>query len=155
MIIGLSYAPKLAAVAIATLPFVIGSGYVRLRVVILKDQVNKKAHEESAQMACEAVGAIRTVASLTRERNCCDIYSNSLEAPLKTAERALIRSTLAYAVSQALSFFVIALVFWYGSRLVAAQEYNSNEFFVCLMSVVFSAIQAGRYDPTLSLWASR
>lgn len=154
MIIGLIYAPKLAAVAIATLPFVVGSGYVRLRVVILKDEVNKKAHEESAQMACEAVGSIRTVASLTREQNCCDIYSKSLEAPLKTAARASIRSTLAYAISQSLSFFVIALVFWYGSRLVAAEEYNSNEFFVCLMSVVFSAIQAGRYGPILSLLAS-
>ncbi|KAF7979346.1 hypothetical protein HWV62_42775 [Athelia sp. TMB] len=143
MIIGLAYAPKLAAVAIASLPFVIGSGYIRLRVVVLKDQVNKKAHEESAQLACEAVGAIRTVASLTREQNCCDIYSKSLEAPLRTAARASLRSTLAYAISQALSFFVIALVFWYGSRLVAAQEYDSDQFFVCLMSVVFSAIQAG------------
>ncbi|KZP33057.1 P-loop containing nucleoside triphosphate hydrolase protein [Athelia psychrophila] len=143
MIIGLAYAPKLAAVAIATLPFVVGSGYVRLRVVVLKDQVNKAAHEASAQMACEAVGAIRTVAALTRERDCCEIYSRSLDAPLRTAARASVRSTLAYAVSQALSFFVIALVFWYGSRLVAAQEYSSNEFFVCLMSVVFSAIQAG------------
>ena len=154
MIIGLAYAPKLAAVAIASLPFVIGSGYIRLRVVVLKDQVNKKTHEESAQLACEAVGAIRTVASLTREQNCCDIYSQSLEAPLRTAARASLRSTLAYAISQALSFFVIALVFWYGSRLVAAQEYNSDQFFVCLMSVVFSAIQAGRYGFIPSLLAS-
>ncbi|KAF8176085.1 P-loop containing nucleoside triphosphate hydrolase protein [Pholiota molesta] len=143
MIIGLAYAPKLAAVAIAALPFVIGSGYVRLRVVVLKDEVNKQAHEESAQMACEAVGAIRTVASLTRERDCCEIYEKSLQAPLRRATHAGVGSSLAYALSQALTFFVISLVFWYGSRLVADLTYDSNEFFVTLMSVVFSAIQAG------------
>ncbi|KAF9477698.1 multidrug resistance protein 1 [Pholiota conissans] len=143
MVIGLAFAPRLAAVAIASLPFVIGSGYVRLRVVVLKDEVNKQAHDESAQMACEAVGAIRTVASLTRENDCCAIYEKSLEAPLRRATHAGVGSTLAYALSQALTFFVISLVFWYGSRLVADRVYNSNEFFVCLMSVVFSAIQAG------------
>jgi len=37
------------------------------RVVILKDQVNKKAHAESAQLACEAAGSIRTVASFSEE----------------------------------------------------------------------------------------
>ena len=145
IIIGLSYAPKLAAVAIASLPFVLGSGYIRLHVVILKDEVNKQAHEDSAQMACEAVGAIRTVASLTRERDCCEVYEQSLQAPLRSAIRACVTSTFAYAMSQAMTFFAIALVFWYGSRLVADEVYNSNEFFVCLMSVVFSSIQAGRY----------
>ncbi|KAF8902794.1 multidrug resistance protein 1 [Gymnopilus junonius] len=143
IIIGLSYAPKLAAVAIASLPFVLGSGYIRLRVVILKDEVNKTAHEDSAQMACEAVGTIRTVASLTRERDCCEVYEKSLRAPLKSAVRACITSTFAYALSQALTFFAISLVFWYGSRLVADEVYNSNQFFVCLMSIVFSSIQAG------------
>ncbi|KDR78665.1 hypothetical protein GALMADRAFT_244150 [Galerina marginata CBS 339.88] len=143
IVIGLAFAPKLAAVAVAALPFVIGSGYIRLRVVVLKDEVNKAAHDESAQMACEAVGAIRTVASLTREKDCCDVYGRSLEAPLRSAARAGIGSTFAYALSQALTFFVISLVFWYGSRLVADRVYDSNAFFVCLMSVVFSAIQAG------------
>ena len=36
---------------------------------MLKDQTNKKEHEQSAQLACEAAAAaaIRTVASLTRD----------------------------------------------------------------------------------------
>jgi ATP-binding cassette subfamily B (MDR/TAP) protein 1 len=144
MIIGLSYGPKLAAVGIACMPFVVSAGYVRLRVVVLKDQENKKTHEESAQLACEAAGAIRTVASLTREKDCCDIYSKSLEMPLQRATSASIWSTLAFAVSQAMSFCVISLVFWYGARLVSSQEYNTTQFFVCLFSVTFGAIQAGK-----------
>ncbi|KIM26102.1 hypothetical protein M408DRAFT_25738, partial [Serendipita vermifera MAFF 305830] len=142
-VIGLCYGWKLALVGIACIPFVISAGYVRLRVVVLKDQVNRRAHADSAQLACEAAGAIKTVASLTREDDCLRLYSQSLEGPLRVSNRSAIHSTLWYALSQSMVFFVIALVFWYGSRLVADLEYNTGQFFVCLMSVTFGGVQAG------------
>lgn len=100
---------------------------------MLKDQRNKKAHEDSAQLACEAAGAIRTVASLTREQDCCDIYSRSLEEPLRISNRTALWSNLVYALSQSMMFYVIALVFWYGSRLVSIQEVSTFHFFIALM----------------------
>jgi ATP-binding cassette subfamily B (MDR/TAP) protein 1 len=112
-------------------------------VVVLKDQNNKASHEKSAHLACEAAGAIRTVAALTREDDCCDEYSQSLEEPLRKSYRTLIFSNLLFAVSQGFMFFAIALVFWYGSRLVASQEFTTFSFFVGLMSTTFGAIQAG------------
>ncbi|KAH7103350.1 multidrug resistance protein 1 [Auriculariales sp. MPI-PUGE-AT-0066] len=142
-ILGLVYGWKLSLVAIACIPFVLSGGYVRLRVVVLKDKVNKKLHEESAQLACEAAGAIRTVASLVREDDCCNMYSQSLEQPLQTSNRTSLWSTALYAFTQAVTFWVIALVFYYGSRLVASQEYGTQQFFIVLMSTMFSAIQAG------------
>jgi ATP-binding cassette subfamily B (MDR/TAP) protein 1 len=144
MIIGLIYGAKLAAVGIACIPFVVSAGYVRLRVVVLKDQANKSAHEESAHMACEATGSIRTVASLTREVDCLRLYSDSLKGPLKRAYKTNVFSTGFFALSQSLAFFAIALVFWYGSRLVSTLEYSTNQFFVCLFAVTFGAIQAGK-----------
>jgi ABC-type bacteriocin/lantibiotic exporter with double-glycine peptidase domain len=103
------------------------------RVVVLKDEYNRKAHEESAQLACEAAGAIRTVASLAREDNCCEIYSESLEEPLRASNKTALSSDLFYATSQAMSFWVIALIFWYGSILVSRQEISTFKFFVSLM----------------------
>ena len=132
-VIGLSYGWKLSLVAIACIPFVLFGGYVRLRVVVLKDQVNKKLHDESAQVACEAAASIRTVASLVREDDCCDIYSKSLEGPLRTSNRTAIYSTGLFALTQSMAFWVISLIFWYGSRLVASREYNTTQFFICLM----------------------
>ncbi|KAG8687043.1 GTPase-activating protein [Ceratobasidium sp. 423] len=142
-IIGLAYGWKLALVAIACIPLLVSAGYIRLRVVVLKDQSNKASHEESAQVACEAAGAIKTVASLTREKDCCDIYSRSLEGPLQRSNRTALYSNSFYALSQSMIFFVIALVFWYGSKLVGSQEYSTNAFFICLMSTTFGSIQAG------------
>lgn len=99
----------------------------------LKDGQNKKAHDDSAQLACEAAGAIRTVASLTREKDCLRQYSQSLEEPLRRSNRTSIMSNGLYALSQSMVFFAIALSFWYGAILVANQEATTFEFFVGLM----------------------
>ncbi|KAL9710959.1 hypothetical protein Ac2012v2_005499 [Leucoagaricus gongylophorus] len=142
-ILGLVFIWKLGLVAMACLPLILSTGYIRLQVVVLKDQKNKKAHEESAQMACEAAGAIRTVASLTREEDCLKLYSSSLELPLKRSMHNAVWSNLLYSFSQATTFFVVSLVFWFGSRLVANQESSTFQFFVGLMSATFGAAQAG------------
>ncbi|TCD66039.1 GTPase-activating protein [Steccherinum ochraceum] len=153
VIIGTIFAWRLGLVGLACAPPLVSAGYIRLRVVILKDQYNKKAHEHSAQLACEAAGAIRTVASLTREEDCCEIYSKTLEEPLQRSNRTALWSNSLYALSQSMSFFVIALVFWYGSRLVSSQTVTTFHFFVALMSTTFGAMQAGnvfRFVPDMS-----
>jgi ATP-binding cassette subfamily B (MDR/TAP) protein 1 len=80
------------------------------RVVVLKDQTNKKEHEGSAQIACEGAGAIKTIASLTREQGCYEEYSKSLEVPLRRSNRTAIWSCAMFALSQCISFLAIALV---------------------------------------------
>ncbi|KAJ7761539.1 P-loop containing nucleoside triphosphate hydrolase protein [Mycena maculata] len=142
-IIGLAIIWKVGLIGIACTPFLVSAGYIRLRVVVLKDQKNKAAHAASAQLACEAAAAIRTVASLTRENDCLDQYSKSLEEPLRESNRTALWSNLLYALSQSMIFFVIALIFWFGATLVSKREASTFQFFVGLMSATFSAIQAG------------
>lgn len=127
------------------MPLLISMGYTRLQVVVLKDRNNKAAHENSAQLACEAAGAIRTVASLTREDDCLDQYSLSLEGPLRASHKAALWSNLLYAASQSMVFFVIALIFWYGARLVSDRECTTSEFFVCLMVSVLMPSNISRH----------
>ena len=104
----------------------------------MKDQHSKKAHESAAQIACEAAGAIRTVAALTREDECCRSYSKSLEQPLRNASRAAFWSGLIYGLAQATTFWVLALIFWFGSRLVSTLEIGPFAFFVALMVQLLS-----------------
>ena len=103
------------------------------KVVVLKDLKNKKSHEDSARVACEAAGSIRIVASLTREDDCVRSYSKSLEGPLRTSTISSIWSTGLYALSQSVNFFVVSLAFWYGAILVSRQEATIVQFFVALM----------------------
>ncbi|KAL0955249.1 hypothetical protein HGRIS_004144 [Hohenbuehelia grisea] len=143
-IVGLAYGWKLALVGIACTPILVSSGYIRLRVVIMKDKANKMAHERSAQLACEAAGSIRTVAALTREADCCELYSKSLEEPLRRSNRTALWSNGIYSFSQATIFFVMALVFWYGVQLVSRREYTPFQIFVVLMGTTFGAIEVGQ-----------
>ncbi len=76
----------------------------------MKDQTNKKAHDESAQVACEATAAIRTVASLTREEDCCLEYHRSLDIPMRNSNRTSLWGNALYAFTQASMFFAISLV---------------------------------------------
>ena len=148
-ILGLVFIWKVGLVGIACIPLLISPGYIRLvcsdvyiecdspffsqRVVVLKDQTNKKAHAESAKLASEAAGSIRTVAALTREDDCLRIYSENLEEPLRKSNRSAIWSNLLYAFTQAQVFWVIALVFWWGATLVSRQEASTFAFFIGLM----------------------
>ena len=142
-IIGLCYGWRVSLVGIACMPLNILAGVVRLRVVVLKDVKVKKAHEKSSQMACEAAGAIRTVASLTREDDCCELYTEMLAEPLRESNRTAIWSNAYYSASQGLTFLVIGLVFWYGSHQLVDGYLTTKTFFISLISITFGSIQAG------------
>lgn len=94
---------------------------------MLKDQKNKLMHEGSAQLACESAGAIRTVASLTREAEAVAIYSESLLVPLESAKRTLLYSNALYALSQAMAFFVIALIFYGLSSSLSSSLFKTDD----------------------------
>ena len=141
----------------ACVPFLMSVGCIRLvsapsslssvqridiciqHVIVLKDQSNKKAHEESAQLTCEAAASIRTVASLMREDDCLEIYSKSLQGPLRRSNRMAIWSNALFGISQAFSFIIISLVLWYGSILVSNLEFNTKQFFTGLMVMHYIA----------------
>lgn len=84
-VIGLAYGRLLAIIGIACIPLLVSGGYIRLKVVVLKDQKMKKIHAASAHLASEAAGSVRTVASLTREDDLDAIYSESLRGAMTVA----------------------------------------------------------------------
>jgi ATP-binding cassette subfamily B (MDR/TAP) protein 1 len=143
IIIGLCYAPLLALVGMGCIPLVISAGYIRLRVVVLKEEKVKKWYSASAQLASEATGAVRTVASLTREDDVDRLYSESLQTPFNISARTAYTSQLLYAASQGITFLAMALVFYVGALFLADMRYDSGTFFTALTATLFSAMQAG------------
>lgn len=152
-IIGLAYAPLLALIGIACLPLIIGSGYIRLKVVEQKDQRTKKWHASSAQQATEAASNVRVVASLTRQAAILRDYERALEGPYRLSIRTAWGAQALYSASNAISYFVIALVFYVGAIWLADGRYGTAAFFTTLAATVFCAIQAGdmfQYVPDAS-----
>lgn len=147
-IIALAYGWRLALPLIATSPLTLSAGYVRLKLVVLRDEKVKKAHEGAAMRACEAASSIRTVASLCREDDCLASYRQALDKPARIVWKTAFYGNILYAVSQALAFPTIALGFWYGSNLLldghlGSGQKASGHFFTVLTATIFASLQAG------------
>ena len=63
-------------------------------------QKTKKAYENSAQIACEGAGNIRTVAALTREEDLWNIYHGMLDEPMRQGLNNAFYASIAYAFAQ-------------------------------------------------------
>jgi len=78
--IGLSmyYNAKLGAVALVFVPFVIFATYYQMRLMTGHNISEKKAVDDASKIAVQAVGNIRTVASLCKERRFVEMYRETL-----------------------------------------------------------------------------
>lgn len=136
---------KLALVCTSTIPVLLSCGYFRFWMLAHYQRRAKRAYEGSASYASEAITAIRTVASLTREADVVRHYRADLAAQLRTSSVSVLRSSLLYAASQSLTFLVLALGFWYGGKLLSEGEYDMFSFFVVFSAVTFGAQSAGTF----------
>lgn len=142
-VVSLSIGWKLALVCIATIPVLLACGFLRVWMLAQFQRRSKSAYDQSASFASEAVTAIRTVASLTREEDVLTLYRNSIAAQLKTSTKSILRSSTLFAASQSLLFLCFALGFWYGGTLIAKGEYTLFQFFVVFSEIIFGAQTAG------------
>ncbi|KAF1823088.1 P-loop containing nucleoside triphosphate hydrolase protein [Dissoconium aciculare CBS 342.82] len=142
-ILSLAIGWKLALVCIATVPVIVGCGFLRFWMLVRFQGRAKQAYEKSASFACEATSAIRTVASLTREEDVLKLYADQLNSQGAKSLSTILNSSSLYAASQSLMFCCVALGFWYGGNLISTHEYDLFEFFLCFSAVIFGAQSAG------------
>lgn len=102
IVVGLAVGWKLALVCTACVPLLLAAGFWRFHIISQFQQRAKKAYETSGGFACEATAAIRTVASLTREKDVWNIYHEQLDAQAKTSLKSVIRTSSLYALAQSL-----------------------------------------------------
>lgn len=153
LIIGIAIGWKLALVCASTIPLLLACGFFRFWVLSHFERRSKNAYSSSASYASEAISAIRTIASLTREKDVLCQYRQSLVAQQRASLHSILKSSLLFAMSESLTFLILGLCFWYGGTLMARGEYSLFQFYVCFMTVIFSAQSAGgffSYAPNMS-----
>lgn len=130
---------KVGLVCTATIPVWLMCGFLRIWMLAQFQAKAKKAYESSASYASEATSAIRTVASLTMERNIWKHYHEQLVAQGQKSLLSILKTSTLYASSQSLMFLCEALGFWYGGTLVANGEYTVFQFFLSFVAIIFAA----------------
>ena len=73
----------MALVAISLLPVLLVTGYLEMRLQDHLQDDLREAYGKSAQIACEQIAAIRTVASLRRENALHMEFVTSMDAPVR------------------------------------------------------------------------
>ncbi|KAH6840670.1 P-loop containing nucleoside triphosphate hydrolase protein [Chaetomium sp. MPI-CAGE-AT-0009] len=135
---------KLGLVGVCVaLPPLLLSGWIRLRLEARMNDDMSKAFSRGASIASESVLAIRTISSLAIEGKILGRYAAELEGAIRRCVPSLFYMTIWSALTQSVEYFVLALGFWWGCKLVFEGDINFYEFMVCFMAVYFSGLAAG------------
>ncbi|ETN37464.1 uncharacterized protein HMPREF1541_07086 [Cyphellophora europaea CBS 101466] len=143
--LAISFGWKLGLVVVAAgLPILIGCGYARTKLEAKFELETNERFADTAALATEAVTSIRTLASLSLEEPIYNEYRVTLDRIAKSSLSTITLTSLGYSLSQSLEFLLMALAFWYGSRLLATGEYSVTQYFTVFLSVLFGGQAAGQ-----------
>ncbi|XP_028085814.1 ABC transporter B family member 11-like isoform X1 [Camellia sinensis] len=131
---------QLALIILALLPLLGLSGFVQLKFMQGFSADAKVMYEDASQVANDAVGSIRTVASFCAEEKVMELYREKCEGPLKNGIRQGLISGVGFGVSFALLFLVYATSFYAGARLTEAGKTTFSDVFRVFFALTLAAV---------------
>nr|POE78648.1 leptomycin b resistance protein pmd1 [Quercus suber] len=135
---------KIAIVLLSAVPVLVIAGFLRLRILGIADARRRSAYVEATSLASEAFRNKRTVAVFALEEPILTRYRTALQIPYDHSHGFTIWSNILLSISFAITYFVYALAYWWGSRQVRNGMYSEKQFFTVLPALLFSAQSAGQ-----------
>lgn len=133
------YSWRLTLVLLATGPIIAAAGAAQFALIAGSN--SKAAFEFAGRLANEAVNGIRTVASLSAEKQIISDFENKLSPVIVNGRKSALLAGFSFGLSQFVMFAVYGVAFYYGSWLV--KEHLLNEplhlfkvFFAIVMSMM-------------------
>ncbi|KAH7008987.1 P-loop containing nucleoside triphosphate hydrolase protein [Ilyonectria destructans] len=139
IIISHIFAWKIALVCLVTVPLLLGSGFMQLRMLARYEERHRSAFSTATSLATEAIQSIKTVATLSLEKEYMDSFERLLKPPRKQVVRASVSTNIWLAISYSTGTFVNALAYWWGSQLMMKGEYTQKDFLIILVAMLTSA----------------
>ncbi|KAI9734052.1 MAG: hypothetical protein M1818_006990 [Claussenomyces sp. TS43310] len=135
---------KIAIVLLATVPILLASGFLRLKIIAQFHQRHQKAFAGSVSIATEAVRSMKTIATFSLEQTTLHVFTRSLRAPYKESVKAIVYGNFWLASAYSISNLIYALAYYWGAKEVANGNYNQTQFFTVLPALLFSAQLCGQ-----------
>ncbi|KAK8570319.1 hypothetical protein V6N13_003006 [Hibiscus sabdariffa] len=131
---------QLAFIVLGLIPLIGVSGYVEVKSMKGFSADAKMMYEEASQVANDAVGSIRTVASFCAEEKVMQIYRKKCEGPLQSGIKQGLISGVGFGLSFFFMFNVYATSFYAGAQLVKSGKATFSDvlqvFFALTMATV-------------------
>ncbi|KAK7337590.1 hypothetical protein VNO77_18172 [Canavalia gladiata] len=131
---------QLAFIVLVLVPLIGMNGYIQMKFMKGFSADAKMMYEEASQVANDAVGSIRTVASFCAEEKVMELYRKKCEGPMKTGIRQGLISGTGFGVSFFLLFNVYATNFYAGARFVEAGKASFSDVFRVFFALTMAAV---------------
>ncbi|XP_074315974.1 ABC transporter B family member 11-like [Silene latifolia] len=130
----------LAFIILALIPLIGLNGYLQIKFMKGFSADAKKKYEEASQVANDAVGSIRTIASFCAEEKVMQLYEGKCQAPIAAGIKQGLISGVGFGLSFALLFFVYAISFYAGAQLVGHGKTTFDKVFRVFFALTMAAI---------------
>ncbi|KAL9304777.1 unnamed protein product [Arabidopsis thaliana] len=153
LIIAFTASWELALIILVMLPLIGINGFVQVKFMKGFSADAKSKYEEASQVANDAVGSIRTVASFCAEEKVMQMYKKQCEGPIKDGIKQGFISGLGFGFSFFILFCVYATSFYAGARLVEDGKTTFNNVFQVFFALTMAAIgisQSSTFAPDSS-----
>ncbi|MBA0569631.1 hypothetical protein Golob_003350, partial [Gossypium lobatum] len=130
----------LAIAILAVMPFTLIQGYLQAKFLKGFSADAKLMYEEASQVANDAVGGIRTVASFCSEKKVMGLYQEKCQAPMKQGVRLGLVSGSGFGFSFFALYCTNAFCFYLGAVLVNHGKATFEEVFKVFFALTVSAI---------------
>ncbi|KAL9141817.1 hypothetical protein ABFS82_14G129600 [Erythranthe guttata] len=131
---------QLALIVLVMIPLIGLNGFVQIKFMKGFSADAKAMYEEASQVANDAVGSIRTVASFCAEEKIMEIYKKKCEGPMRNGINQGLISGIGFGSSFALLFLVYGASFYFGARLVEDGKTTFSEVFRVFFALTMAAM---------------
>ncbi|KAF6175606.1 hypothetical protein GIB67_022608 [Kingdonia uniflora] len=139
LVIAFTASWQLALIILALVPLYGVEGYFEGKSMKGFSARAKLMYEEASQVANNAVGNIRTIASFCAEDKVMTLYENKCKRPLRTGIRQGVISGFGSGISLFISFSIYAISFYAGARLVDAGKATYTDVFRVFFAITLTA----------------
>ncbi|KAM4025126.1 bile salt export pump-like [Anomaloglossus baeobatrachus] len=144
IIIAFYFSWKLSLVIMCFLPFLALSGALQARMLTGFANQDKQAMESAGRISSEALGNIRTIAGIAKEKRFIEMYEEQLEEPYRSAIKKANVYGLCFGFAQCIVFIANSVSYRYGGYLVQVEGLHYSFVFRVISAIVTSGTALGK-----------
>ncbi|CAN1196449.1 ABC transporter B family member 4 [Linum perenne] len=139
MVIAFTASWQLAFVILVLLPLSLINGFAQVKFLKGFSADAKAMYEEASQVANDAVGSIRTVASFCAEDKVTELYRKKCEGPMRSGVRKGLISGLGLGLSAIFLYSFLAISFYLGAILVDHGDATFTDVFQVFFALTMAS----------------